>query len=457
MRIVHVKIKNVLGVTELDVDAGKINVISGGNGVGKTSILEGIKATLKGGNDATLLSRGATEGEVVLVFDDGTTVQRKMKPNKTETVVTRDGLPIAKPMSVLDTLRDLTSVNPIEFLTMDDKERIATLSRLASADLDDETLRELVGNKDAKVGADPFTTLKQWRDAIFNQRTGINREAKSKSETANGLDIGDPNTPTSDHAKARIEVIERNIESLESEKTDALGSLGDNARKQQLAIKEKQQADIKAVTEKYSAEIKRLQELEREEIGKINGKASDEIDVLNNEYNTQRLLMDNEKSIEIETLKEERAKLVTTVTTSAVYDANRETKAKLEAEATKLKEESEALTERITNIDGKVVELLSKIPVEGLEVIEGTVFLEGVPFDRVNTQKKIDAVVALAGALAGKMKLVCVDGIEALDKDHYDAFIQRAQESDLQYFVTKVNPEAENAELQFTMVAEPQQ
>ncbi|MBK6418494.1 MAG: hypothetical protein IPF79_04785 [Ignavibacteria bacterium] len=90
-------------------------------------------------------------------------------------------------------------------------------------------------------------------------------------------------------------------------------------------------------------------------------------------------------------------------------------------------------------------------------MIEGTVFLEGVPFDRVNTQKKIDAVVALAGALAGKMKLVCVDGIEALDKDHYDAFIQRAQESDLQYFVTKVNPEAENAELQFTMVAEPQQ
>jgi DNA repair exonuclease SbcCD ATPase subunit len=71
MHISKVKITNILGIDELEFQPGQFNAFTGGNGSGKTSALEAIKAALKGGHDATLLRNGADKGEVVLVLDDG--------------------------------------------------------------------------------------------------------------------------------------------------------------------------------------------------------------------------------------------------------------------------------------------------------------------------------------------------------------------------------------------------
>ena len=72
MRISHLKISNILGIDELEFDAGKFNEVSGPNGAGKTSVLEAVKAALGQGHDATLLRKLAAldAGTGPLFYDD---------------------------------------------------------------------------------------------------------------------------------------------------------------------------------------------------------------------------------------------------------------------------------------------------------------------------------------------------------------------------------------------------
>ena len=65
MRVAHVRISNILGIEEIEFAPGGFTEVSGGNGAGKTSVLEAIRAALRGGNDATLLRNGADRGEIV--------------------------------------------------------------------------------------------------------------------------------------------------------------------------------------------------------------------------------------------------------------------------------------------------------------------------------------------------------------------------------------------------------
>ena len=46
MKVTSISIKHVMGFKEKSIVAGKVTEISGGNAVGKTSLLEAVKATL---------------------------------------------------------------------------------------------------------------------------------------------------------------------------------------------------------------------------------------------------------------------------------------------------------------------------------------------------------------------------------------------------------------------------
>jgi hypothetical protein len=44
-------------------------------------------------------------------------------------------------------------------------------------------------------------------------------------------------------------------------------------------------------------------------------------------------------------------------------------------------------------------------------------------------------------ALNGDFKVICVDGIESLDKESFEFFLKEAEADDYQYFVTRVEGE----------------
>ena len=110
-------------------------------------------------------------------------------------------------------------------------------------------------------------------------------------------------------------------------------------------------------------------------------------------------------------------------------------------EAREQEKTSKELTKAIENLDKLKSDLLSDLPVEGLEVRDGDIFVDGIPFDRVNESARISLALEIARIRSGELGLVLCDGLECLDSKTFEAFRKKALKTGLQFIVTRVSDE----------------
>jgi hypothetical protein len=116
---------------------------------------------------------------------------------------------------------------------------------------------------------------------------------------------------------------------------------------------------------------------------------------------------------------------------------------KYQSELTDLESESEEYTNKINALDAIKADLVSNLPIAGLEVKDGDIYLDGVQFDSVNESARMRFALQVAGLRKSELPLCCADGLEALDEKSMKTFIEEAEKTDLQFFVTRVSDEAE--------------
>ena len=79
------RIKNYLGVEELEIHPKNINMIEGRKGVGKTTVLDAIKASFNNKTDRPdIIKQGESESEIFIELDDGLTIDRKKRTDKAD-------------------------------------------------------------------------------------------------------------------------------------------------------------------------------------------------------------------------------------------------------------------------------------------------------------------------------------------------------------------------------------
>jgi hypothetical protein len=78
------------------------------------------------------------------------------------------------------------------------------------------------------------------------------------------------------------------------------------------------------------------------------------------------------------------------------------------------------------------------LPVAGLTIAGDEILINGVNIDNLSTSEQLKFGLDIVRALNGEFKVICVDGIEALDKESFEAFLKEAEADDYQYFVTRV-------------------
>ncbi|RJO64191.1 MAG: hypothetical protein C4540_04745 [Candidatus Omnitrophota bacterium] len=139
-------IKDCLGIEELAINPGKVNVISGGNERGKTSILETIeKALYNTKRRARFVRTGADKAYIELETDDGISIRRTVKEDEAgldegSVKVTKAGVPVKSPETFLKELfgyqvnkgthRDVFVFNPVDFMQKKDTEQTSILFSL---------------------------------------------------------------------------------------------------------------------------------------------------------------------------------------------------------------------------------------------------------------------------------------------------------------------------------------
>jgi hypothetical protein len=434
MRIQHLKISNILGIEELEFDAGKFNEVSGPNGAGKTSVLEAVKAALGQGHDATLLRKGAEQGEVVLVLDDGTAIRRRVKAGASDTQVKQGGKLMTKPGTVIAGLIDALSVNPVDFLRATKKDRARVLLEAMPIKVDRNRLHAISGldvvNAEDRHGLEVIDAV---RKEVYEARTGTNRAVSEKEATIAQLTAAMPDAP------AGVEGDEGSYQAqidAETQKRDAEYQRIDTKL---AGLETKHAADVNAIKDELQAAIDRLR---AEAQQKIDGLQST-LQASRDAAGKQRALTTQRWNDATAPLRAAQAAIASNRDAAAKRRVAQETIATMTAELQVLAETAAKQTEALSQIDAYKLELLSKLPIPGVEVVGGEITRGGISFDRLNTAQQVGIAVEIAKLRSGSLGVVCVDGIELLNSESYNAFRDQALASGLQMFVSRVTDDPE--------------
>jgi DNA repair exonuclease SbcCD ATPase subunit len=442
MRVKSIKIKNFMGIQDLEIKpGGKITIIEGPNGSGKTSALEAVKAVLKSGYDASLIRKGADKAEIVLVLDDGVEVKKTIN-GEGGSIKAEHPLrgKLSSPAGYLQDLVDSLSINPVEFLTCPKKQRTDYLLQSIPLTVTPEQIKAAVGDfAGTKTWAGhAFEVLDTLREKIFDTRTGVNRALKEKKASLEQLErsLPDKNEPTD--WDAEIVAIESKIEEIRKEGNGKLIAAKD------LATSEKETA-TKRLTEKQAAAERTMNEkieAARAEFQKVKDDVQAETSEIETAINERKdaaiAALKETYTPQVEKLNQEKAAAQERAKESTRHNNTREIVQKFTDEVKVLDQEAEKLSTSLEKLDALKSDVMKNLPIKGLEVREGTIFQNGVDFERLNTAAKIEIALQLAQLRSKDLGLVCVDGLELLDQEHFDAMEKAVEGKNLQLIVSRV-------------------
>jgi hypothetical protein len=468
MRATALLVKNVLGMEEIRIEPGQLTKISGANGSGKSSILAALQAAIGGGNLQHLKRVGAEEDpEVVLVLDDG---RFRIERKGDDTVVkqrvgdTAGYDEVKRPQAWLNSLFDPFGTNPLRFLQARPQDRTDILLEVLPLKLDRDALVKAIGDAWPADKVLPeghaLHVLAAAREELFNERTGINRTQKDKASYAYEANKAlpaempaDPVAALQEAAHAR-DALFRKL----SDKRAAAETAEEQARTASTAEYEKVTArvegEFKAAAAKLRTELARkiailtaetetaiqAERTKGEEILKEADQVLERADAAATAARqkafaeveaTQPELQDAERRVaELNALSKNVAKL----------QEQKRLADKFEGESEDLKLVSQRLTKALETVEVFKTQLLAGLPIEGLEIRGKEIYVNGIHFDSLNTaaRYRIAVKVAVLRAEAQALKVLFIDGAEALDKEHFDILEEELVASGVQAFLAKV-------------------
>lgn len=381
MKIVRLTAENVkrLKAVEITPD-GNVQVITGRNAQGKTSVLDAIWLALGGGAASRETVRPIRDGEdkasVTLDLGD-LTVTRTWTGDKTAlTVKNADGAKYGSPQGVLDALVGRLSFDPLEFTRLSAREQVAALLDLVNLDVDLDAL-----------AAD--------RAVAYEERADVGRQGK-----AIGTVVVDESLPTEE--TSATEIIAKIRAAQEAHRTDT-------EARSALVVAEARVAELQAELANWEATVA-----------------------------SRRSTVD-ELPDELPDINHWEARLATVEETNAAVRANN-TAIERAARQAELRGQYDMLTARIEQIDREKASALAKatFPVPGLGFGDGGVTFQGVPFSQASAAEQIRVSLAMAMSLNPKLRVIRILDGSLLDSDNLALIGEMATEQDYQVWIERV-------------------
>lgn len=442
VRVAAIHVKNVLGIAEAEIRPGKVTLIEGRNGSGKTSLLESIRACLTGGSDATLIRRGQEKGEVVIVLEDGTEISKTITADSSRTKIKHPEFgTLAKPATYLDKLRDTLSLNPVDFLTCKKDKRLELLLSAIPLRLQKADLANVLGFCSTKPNLDrhALEVLASIEKDLYDQRTGINRSLKDKRTTAEELRKALP-PEASDGTNW-----ESALASVQAEQRAAFESSANQKRLVESDILERwnridqdRRNHVRSLEQERDAEIARIRDEYGSKIDSANRAATAVSNDLKQEKESRLESLRVESDKQIREIDQRMADVRAKADGYTRAQAAREHVQLLEDGASQLESDAKLLTGALDELSTIKGDLLDKLPIKGVEIQESEIYVDGIPFDRVNESRRVRLAIEMALLRAGNLRLLCVDGIEALDSVSQHALFDFAEEKGIQLIIAKV-------------------
>ena len=423
MKINKLKIKNILGVQEINFEPGDITLIQGKSGSGKTSILEALQRSITGKSERDCFVNTATDekGEVYIVMDDIELVKKFNKNGKTITKLTRNNATINSPNTYMKSIINELQLNPIELIKMSNKDLTEMILSLIDIKVPNDVINKLGVNVDNDKHG--LKVCEEIESILYEKRTEINREVKLIVGEIEGYNKKIPNGYDLEYAK-NINLKKVFEEISESNKINSY------IEKAKHIINEKENK-IKAIETKKDIEIKNL--MEKIEAIKENAKIEIEKEK-ETALKAEEYIKDNQKVDieELETSYKEKESYKSYVHVAEELINKRNIQLRKE-------EESKTLTKKLEIIRNLPSKLLSNVemPVDNLQYKNGQITINERPIINLSGGERIKFVMNIVRKISGNLKLILINGFESLNENEQKHFIENCQDDGFQYFITK--------------------
>ncbi len=433
MQVLTYEAHNVLGVKDIKFDlAGRhLFLVGGANGQGKSSALNGLIMALAGKSGMqdypeVALRKGENKGKLSIVLkgeseDDSITVELSLRRKASGEIIEEfkvldsEGKKTTEPRKLLQKLFTLRAFDPLEFERMPPKEKATLVQKMLGLDLskfDREYQKEF--DKRTELGRDG--------KKLASQLEGMKKHEDAPEEEIKVVDLMTGLDKLAEENKSRVNM-EMLAEDLKNRKEDL--TLTADKLVKQIADLQKQLVDVTnqiGVVKKAESEAsKKLEELP-------------------------------DRTPDIAAIKDKIAKADDTnrkVRENQAYD-------KLDKEVKAFRVDYQKLNDRLEKIKQERAEAVAKAkwPIDGMEMNEDGLLMNGLPFEQASTSQRIMASVAVGMALNPKLRLlVCQHGSD-LDNATLDALEKVVKEKDFQLICEVVTRSKEDEERCAVVIAD---
>lgn len=402
LRVLALHAENYKRLTAVEIRPdGDVVLIGGRNAQGKTSVLDAIYAVLKGGAAARETVQPIRDGQDTAVArleigdENGNVVyvatRRWTKDDAgTLTVESSDHARFSSPQKLLDGMLGSITLDPLAFTRMDAKKQLATLI-------------DALGDS---LGFDPIT-LDAERKGVYDRRTEIGRKVTELDGQLKGYPEPDPSLPTEEVSASAL-VAQFDEMTRQNRNIDTAIERARQAR----ADQDRAADALEAAQERFAEATARASETvtAARALGDRKDPQSlldqlDQIDVVNAKVRAQR------------------------------------GRAAVAAELSDRKQEQAQHTLKLEEIDKRKADGIAaaKLPVPGLGFDSDGVTLNGIPFSQASTSEQVRVSTALAMAGDPTIRVMRIDGGEALDSESLAIVEQLAAAHQYQVWISRVD------------------
>ena len=433
--VVKIEVENILGIEKLTVEPKDLTVVSGENGAGKTSFLEAVRSVMTEGHDPSLLRIGSQSGLVRLTLADGSTMVKTITAKSSSFTGTHPRLgKISRARAWVDSVVDELGRDPLSLIYCPSAKRAALLADLLVVNVSKSDLDAAAPGFPGPPKLEGLDRIEAIKKAVYDERTAVNRTAKDKRTTAEQLKGTLPPTNGTPVDVTALRVRKTAVEGEEREKERAAAAVRESAQK---GIRQNTQSELDLIREATAAQIKKIEAERDAAIERIKERGLQRLQERDDAFDVTVRELHAASAPVLESLAAEIATAEAAEREHQRAEKTREIIATASEEATKAETRALALSESIARLDALRTKLLASLPVVGLEIREGMVYLDGLPFDRVNTARQIEISLQVAALRAKEVPLLVSDHGEALDESSWDALRESATQLGMSVIIAR--------------------
>ena len=457
--ITEVRIRNFMSLRVLDIFAGnKAAAVTGQNASGKTSVRRAIETALKKGHDATVIHTGEDAAEVLIKLSTGESVEMRVTPKRTtRTVRGADGQKMASPSDWIADHFDVSTVNPLELLDAKMDRRLQLFGEGIGGSLQRADVEAALHESGVYVYVDDLEAVPANRPVyrLHPGETGINQikdilkflvglrssTGSAKNERAASVKRLYESLPSDDEPvdmealRADIDNATNELETIGTERAEAKSEEVERIRARSTEQKSGYETDLKAIND----QIREL-EARRE-------RAMSNLATLDNDGDVRIAEAEARINEQYEDERVKRRLLLNNLQQQATIETERANTRRILRD--EIKEES-ALRERwntfrtaITAVKELRQKLFASLSMPGVDIDDemGEIMIDGIPWDNVNTARRLIVGVQLA-ALRGA-KVIMIDNAERADSERLALLIAEADRLGMQIWTFAVTDDPE--------------